>query len=101
MRDYMELGPTPCDEPCAQVGAYDFESKVRKECRAYKHQLERLFPECDFIVKAFSHDFGTYYEVCVVYDTDDRQSAENALKVEINLPEKWDEEAKKELECLI
>lgn len=39
-------------------------------CRLFKEQLEEQFPEGDFRVKSFQHDFGTYLEVVAYYDTD-------------------------------
>jgi len=101
MSEFMELGPVPCNEECAQVGSDDFYERARKEYSAYKHQLERMFPNCNFRIKSFPHDFGTYYEVCVVYDENDEKATERALEVEGNLPENWDDEAKKELNFLL
>jgi hypothetical protein len=95
--EYMELGPTPCDEKCASVGEDDFAEQSRIETSAYRKQLERLFPSAQFRVKSFPHDFGTYREACVFYEEDDEEGAELAYKAEANLPQSWDEEAKKEL----
>lgn len=102
-RDCMELGPVPADESCEQVrsnGTTDY-TRMRAECTAYKHQLERQFPDAPegtyFRVKSYSHDFGTYYEVCVNYDMDDDESSEYAFKVENDLPGNWDDKALSEL----
>jgi len=46
MRDYLDLAPTPIDEPCAMVEKTgDYMPRMRAECRAFVGQLERTFPE--------------------------------------------------------
>lgn len=73
------------------------------ECRAYIHQLERMFGKaedcgCRFKVTRNPHDFGTYLDVTVVYDSDNKLSVDYAFNVEANCPANWDDEALKELE---
>lgn len=97
MREYLELGPVPCEEECAQVGTDNYHEKARKECAAYKNQLNRLFPDGNFTIKPFFHEFGSYFEVCIFYDDNDETSLDYAYNVESNIPSNWDEEAKKEL----
>ena len=102
MRDYIYFGPTPCDEDCAQVGQDNFREQAKKEMNAYMNQLYRQFPELEnsgVYLKILwqNHDFGTYGEVVAVYDDENSESLELALKIENNLPENWDEEALKEL----
>lgn len=106
MRDYLTLGPTPSDEKCSQVGTDNYVEQSKKECTAYVHQLERLFttaidskvPEdCYFGIKRFDHDFGSYREVVIYYDSDNEESSNFAFNVENNCPANWDDEAKKEL----
>jgi hypothetical protein len=101
--DYLYLGPTPADEDCAQVGQDNFRKQAEKEMKAYINQLSRMFPEHDengvgFRIKWQSHDFGTYGEVVAYYDDSIEESYEYALKIEWNLPDKWDDEALEELE---
>lgn len=101
-RDYIELGSTPCSEKCAQVGELDYNARAHIECKAYVHQLERIFPIPDgvdaaFRVKMFPHDFGSYHEVVVYFGTQDEKAIEYAFHVENNLPEYWDPEAMTEL----
>ena len=43
--DYINIGPTPHDENCAQVGQEDYHIRGRKECAAYCRQLRRMYPE--------------------------------------------------------
>jgi hypothetical protein len=93
MREYMELGSAPCDEECAQVGSADYHERMRVEAKAYIGQLKRMFPSweaagCRFYNKGFPHDFGTYHEICISWET--REGMEFAMNVEKHLPAKWD-----------
>jgi len=101
MNDYMTTGPVPSCEDCAQLGAPDYYEKAKKECRAFRHQLVRVFGQppslARFVIKGFPHDLGTYYEVCVVYNPNDKTESDFAYKVVAETPENWDEEAEKEL----
>ena len=98
MKEYIELGPVPSEEKCAQVGDSNYSEQSIKECRAYKNQLKRRFPLADFQIKLFEHDFGYYREVVVYYNDTDYDQEMRAIEIEDNIPEYWDEEAKKELE---
>lgn len=79
MRDYLSLGSTPCNEECAQLGSDGYREQARKECGAYKRQLQRIVdakgatvPE-DFTlaVKGFQHDYGTYFEVVAYFESEE------------------------------
>lgn len=101
VKAYIELGPVPAAEDCAQVGAADYYGQSRRECTAYARQLIRVFGQpptgCHFGVKSFEHDFGTYREVCAFYDDASADGLAWAIRCENDLPEEWDEEARKEL----
>lgn len=94
MKDYISLGPTPCDEECAQVGDNDYSLKSKEECRKYKQLLLNKFGEppegARFLIKNFSHDYGSYSEVVISFDSDNREALSFAIEVENNLPSKWD-----------
>ena len=95
MRDYLELGATPCDEQCAQVGSENYRHDAMKECRRYRELLEKQFPDfeatdCRFVIREEPHDFGTYYEIFVSYDPNNSDSVEFAYNVENNLPSNWE-----------
>ena len=92
MLDYLCLGPVPAYEDCQQVGtdSYDYQ-KDTEDLRRYKSMLEICWPEAHFAIKSFPHDFGTYREVVVYYDTEDENPI--ALEIEANLPKTWNEEA--------
>jgi len=99
--DYLEIGPTPYDEECAQVGSENYMTRARIECTAFVNQLERTFPDAPgctyFRIKSNPHDFGDYLEVQVRFDEEDEASREYAFNVENNTPANWNEIAKKEL----
>ena len=103
--EYMELGPTPCDEDCAQLGTDGYRERARKEAQAYIRQLVRIHGEppayADFATKWFNHEFGQYCEVVIKYDEDNDEAREYAYKVESNLPPTWDKVAEQELQAVI
>ena len=105
MKDYMEIGPSPCSEDCAQVGGEGFRQRATKEMDAYINQLNRMFGDLIkdnksiyFSKKWFPHDFGTYGEVVINFD--DETDYDIIYEIERNLPEYWDDEAKKQLDLL-
>ena len=91
MRDYLCLGPVPAYEYCEQVGTpeYDYQKDTVNLWR-YRDMLRERWPEADFAIKSFPHDFGTYREVVVYYDTEENDPI--AYEVEANLPTTWDQE---------
>ena len=96
---YFELGPVPSDEDCAQVGRDDYHKRTTRETRAYIAQLTRQFDPkfVSFRVKANRHDFGTYHEVVVEYNSDSVEACAEACKIEDSAPSRWDDVAAKEL----
>lgn len=101
MRDYIEFETTPYGESCTQVlrKGTDYEKMV-KEGEIFIEQLKRQFPPppgCSLKLRAMPHDFGAYYEVRAYFDTEDETGSKWAYHLEENIPEKWDDEAKKEL----
>ena len=101
MEEWM-LGPTPSDEDCAQVGDLDYRSRARKEMTVYVNQLARTFPDAidkgiSFRPRFFSHDFGSYGEVCMSFDDTDEEVFELARFIDMNVPENWDAGALEEL----
>jgi hypothetical protein len=99
VKDYITIGSSPTGELCAQVGSDNYEARARKECVAFKNQLLRVFPNIPdgtyLSVKSFPHDFGSYLEVVCWYDNEDEDSRNYAYNM--NTPEYWDDEAKKEV----
>ena len=94
MRDNYEIGSSPNEEECAQVGSPDFVERAENELDKYREMLEKRFPQakeyrCKFVIEWYPHDFGSYGEVCISYNPEDNASNEFMLFVEGNLPAKW------------
>ena len=103
MIDYLHIGSTPHAENCAQVGSAEYSIKARAECKRFVAQIERHYPIPEgaiayLKVKANPHDFGTYYDIALIYDTDNEEHTKWVSKVEGELPNKWDFESRTELE---
>lgn len=96
--EFIELGPTPCEEECEQLGPNFNRTKAKKECAVWKDQLQRTFPEATLGVKWFPHDFGNYPEVVVYYRSDKHETVDVAFNVEENCPMVWDEISRRSLE---
>ena len=96
MRDFYEIGSVPNEEDCCQLGLDGYDEFGRKECDVYARQIQRKHGEppsgCYLRVKGNQHDFGTYYEVVVNYDDDDRAGLDYALLLEGNSPATWDDD---------
>lgn len=97
-RDYLELGPSPYDEDCLQMGVATNE-ECRAECERFKALLERVLPIPDHLpnvkygIKFFPYDSeaGGYYEVVIYFDRDDEAALEFVFgSVESNIPAKWE-----------
>ena len=89
----MEIGCAPSEEPCAQVGDVGYATRARLECRAFIAELKALLgdpPEdTELCIRANSHDFGTYYQVAVAYDDQDKASRDYAFACEAADIPKW------------
>jgi len=92
-RDYIELGTTPCEEDCAQVGSDNYTARAREEASRYIELLRKTFgPEPDgaeLRVKSFPHDFGSYLEVVCYFDDNYPESVDYAFKCEGDAPAHW------------
>lgn len=101
MNEWLDIGSSPPDEDCAQVGSADYSARARRECRAYINQLRRVFgPEpagAQLGVRSNPHDFGNYLSVVCYYDPQIKQTVDYAFRCESNGPEEWDAEARREL----
>lgn len=106
MVETIDIGPGPCDEQCAQIGAPDFAERNRAECRAFINQIRRVMGEppegVSLFMKGNLHDFGTYREVVAkvsgIMDEEAREKAlEYAYGCESGSPATWDDEARMEL----
>lgn len=103
-KNYLEVGSVPHGEECAQVGADNYRERAIMESNAFIGQLRRKFgmePEGAVLaIKAFNHDMGTYHEVVVWYDENKPGSVAYAFKIENDVPEYWDKEAKSMLDMV-
>lgn len=106
MAETIEIGATPCDERCAQVGDADYPERSRVECRAFINLIRRAMgnpPEgAALIIKSNAHDAGTYREVAVKVEQGltpdaERAAIEYAYRCESDSPTAWDAEARAEL----
>ena len=97
MRDFMTLGPVPFEEECIQVSPEVDYTEMRNEVSKFVAMLERRFtniPEnAYFGIKRESHDFGTYFEAAVYWDTEDEESRDFAFYVENHLPASWNDDS--------
>lgn len=93
MTDYIELGVTPCNESCCQVGRDNYSKYGLLEAREFKRMLEALYADkldlVTFRVKTCPHDFGSYYDVAIVYDTEEGMNV--AYEIEDSYPADWPE----------
>ena len=96
MSNFITLGPTPSDEPCAQVGEDLYAQKARAECRRFIQLLRETFglePSGAYLqAKAFPHDFGAYWEVVCHFNPEVPESIEYALRLESEAPTTWGSE---------
>jgi hypothetical protein len=101
MIDYVEIGSTPAEEDCEQLGPNYDPEQARLECRTFIGQLRRQFGEepagARLVVKSNPHDFGTYLEVAVKFSDENEEAAEYAFKLESESPAQWDDAALIEL----
>ena len=94
MRDYIEIGPTPPEEDCAQVGTENYHKDSRKECERYIEAIRKKLGNepalARLAIKVFPHDFGSYREVVCYYDDMDETAMKYAFDCESNGPMTWD-----------
>lgn len=96
MREYIELGSAPAEEDCVQVSrTSEYLDAMRDECRRYRLLLEKKCPipeevNARYTIKQFLHDFGSYMEVCIVFDDTDEAACEFAYNLETELPLRWE-----------
>ena len=100
--EYIELGPVPPGEPCAQVGTDGYLANSLRECKVYRRMLARAFPipeglPIKYVVRSHPHDFGPYREVSIAFAGRDPAAVEFAYRVESGMPDCWDSVSIQEL----
>lgn len=93
--DWFELGGTPSGEDCEQVGPNYDARHAKKECRAYQEAIIKKLGDppagAFFKIRSNPHDFGTYHELAIYFEDDNRVALAYALKCESEAPETWAE----------
>lgn len=93
MRDYLEIGPGPAEEACAQVGTDDYATRARAECTRFIALIRATCGDepdgARLDIKRSEHDFGSYVEVAVYFDSDDEAAVIYAYRVEKDAPTEW------------
>lgn len=95
MREYIEIGASPCNEDCIQVGDENYNVTARKECAAFIEAIRKKLGKepsgAELRIKSFPHDFGSYLEVVCYYDTNNAEAMKYAYNCEARAPLSWDE----------
>ena len=94
MMDYVNLGSSPIEEDCVQVSSeHEYLQAMKAECQRYKEMLEKRFPWAVGMlkIKTFPHDFGSYMEICAVFDDQNESQTALAFFMEDNCPMRWDD----------
>lgn len=97
--EIIEIGTSPYAEAAAQVGEPDYNEQSRLECMAFRHQLQRQFPEladnpdCYLVTRTHEHDYGSYREVAVKFAPRSIRAMDLAYLIEASAPEHWDAQA--------
>ena len=93
--DEMGIGPTPCDEKCAQVGEENYHERAREESRRFIELIrKKLGPEppgARLTITSNPHDFGTYLDVVCRFQEGDEEALAYALLCESEAPRTWQE----------
>jgi hypothetical protein len=103
MHDHMSINMStePTEERGPSVGEAGYGHQCLVNGRVFIKQLIRQFGappgNARLVVKGNPHDFGTYYTVDCVFDTESRAEVEYAFRLEAECPEYWDNEARLEL----
>ena len=101
MKDYLYIDTTPCNEKCTQIGDPDYYAKARAEGRRMIAQIDKHYPLPEnaimgyTILKSESHEFGSYYQIKIIFDDECELSTNWAFSIEgdsLGALEYWDEE---------
>lgn len=105
MQQWIDIGPCPADEECEQanISGANYE-RMKQECRALIAQLRRQLgnePEGARLTIKFNRDgdYG-YYEAICTYDAKNKAAIDYAFRCEMEMPAKWDDVARKELDIV-
>jgi hypothetical protein len=103
----IELGSSPSDEACAQVGHADYLERSRTECKVFRSQILRHYPRPEGLeqqaglgIASHPHELGNYRTVDVAYDPFSVRATQWASLVDsdpLGMLTRWDEVAREEL----
>jgi hypothetical protein len=104
----LNIGPCPADEIAADLRSPHYRQLAQLEIRLFKQQLtEELatqWPDFGCLVQfkttSNPHDFGTYHEVDVVYDPENRIAASQAFYCEGEASTVWTPERRQTINTL-
>ena len=97
MRDEMDIGCNPCEEPCVSVSRdVDYLPAMRAECVRFialiRKKLGEEPPGAYLKVKSNPHDFGLYYSATVYFDDSDEEARHYAYLCESEAPRTWQDD---------
>lgn len=90
----LDVGPTPSDEDCAQIGDSDYYDVAKSECRRYMTGLTLLFPppiDAYFKIQGNPHDYGVYFSVAGRFNPENNDHLNWCRNLERDLPKTWAE----------
>jgi len=109
-RDFFTLAPVPHEEKCTPAGG-DRPDHIA-ECTALVGQLIRIHGEppegAEFVLIRNDHEVGEYWEVGIFYQKPDEDAGGDeiespslvyAQKLEVGIPNNWDEQAVNEMKA--
>ena len=104
----LNIGPCPADEVPAQLGTAHYHQLAKLEIQLFKQQLtEELatqWPDFGCLVRfkttSNPHDFGTYHDLDVVYDPENRIAASQAFYCEGQASSVWTPERRQTINTL-
>ncbi len=93
MRDYIDIGASPANERCAQVGEEGYAQQARAECNRFIELIRKTLGEepgsAHLTIKSNPHGFGTYFSTVCYYDDTDEEAARYAARCEDEAPTRW------------
>ncbi len=92
-KDFIDIGSSPVEEDCAQVGSDDYRSRARVECTRFIELIRQTLgdePEgARLAVVSNPHDFGDYLSVVCWYEDTNEEAIEYAFRCENDAPIEW------------
>ena len=88
MKDYLLIDTTPWEETCTQIGDPDYYGKARAEGRRMIAQIDKHYPLPEnasmgyTTLKSESHEYGSYYQIKIIYDDECELSTNWAYSIE-------------------